>query len=167
MLMAAFTATYVIQAPVNTIQSFIEARSQQATTVQMPSLKHEKAFLKICNRLVMDMQAEAMKLTSEEASSIWKSIQKDMQPFSKMDKAIRNMVPIYVGEKELILIIKSLWLNINQLTQDIKLIAQLPEVDETTAAYADYFGDMLQNAIQDPSNTRVMGKKALLYLFED
>jgi hypothetical protein len=166
--MAAFTATYVIQAPVNTIQSFIEARTKQNICIQMPSnTKHIKAFLKSFNTLVIDMQAQAIQLSAEEAMIIWINIQQDIQNFSEIDKSIRNMIPVYSGEKDIILIIKSLWSNINQLAQDIKLIAHLPKIDEMAADYVDYFGNMIKNAIDDKSNTRVIGKKALLDLFEN
>lgn len=166
--MAAFTATYVIQAPVNTIQSFMEARQKQTISIQMsPNVKHIKAFLKSFNLLVLDMQAQSMQLTSEDAMIIWKSIQKDIQNFPEIDKSIRNMIPIYSGEKDILLIIKSLWSNINQLAQDIKLIAHLPKIDETAPEYIDYFGNMIQNAINDKSNVRIIGKKALLDLFEN
>jgi hypothetical protein len=166
--MAAFTATYVIQAPVNTIQSFIEARSKQTIRVQMsPNVKHIKAFLKSFNMLVLDMQAQCMQLTPEEAIIIWNSIQKDIQNFPEIDKAIRNMIPIYSGEKDVLLIIKSLWSNLNQLAQDIKLIAHLPKIDESAPEYINYFNNMIQTAMDDKSNVRIIGKKALLDLFEN
>ncbi len=166
--MAAFTATYVIQAPVNTIQSFIEARSKQTISIQIPSnIKHIKMFLKSFNMLVIDMQAQVMQLSSEESMIIWNSIQKDIQNFPEIDKSIRNMIPVYSGEKDILLIIKSLWSNINQLTQDIKLIAHLPKIDETATEYNDYFSNMIQNAIDDKSNVRIVGKKALFDLFEN
>jgi hypothetical protein len=74
---------------------------------------------------------------------------------------------VYLGKKDISLIIKSLCSNINPLTQDIKLIAHSRKIDETAPEYVNYFGNMMQNAINDKSNVRIIGKKALLDLFEN
>lgn len=165
--MPILSPQYVIQAPIDVVKSFVDAKTKTDIVVQIsPEIKEIKKLLSFFNHIIMEMKVEIMKIQQSEAVNILNQIKKELILLPELDRNIKNLIPTHTKEKEIMDLMRSLWYSILSLIDDLKIIANSEKIDEKAEDYNFFLSNMIAGSIQDKDNKRFVGRKKLLALLD-
>jgi hypothetical protein len=162
--MSLVTTQYVLQAPIDTVRSFVDAQATKFVVIEIaPKYKQMKQLISILQALVMEMKTDILQFTPEDAQKSLNWIQPALKSIPLLDRAMRQLVPIHAQEKEVIDKLRNLWVTWLSLITDLEMVAQV-QVDENALEYQVFLANIMAEAIQTPQNQRIMGRKQLFAL---
>ncbi|MEY4938178.1 MAG: hypothetical protein RIS64_4539 [Bacteroidota bacterium] len=164
--MSLVTTQYVLQAPIDTVRSFVDAQATKFVVIEIaPKYKQMKQLISILHELVMEMKMDLLQFTPEAAQKSLDLIQPALKSIPLLDRAMRQLVPIHPQEKEVIEKLRNLWVTWLSLITDLEMVAQV-QVDENAPEYQTFLAIIMAEAIQTPQNQRTIGRKQLFALFD-
>jgi hypothetical protein len=151
---------YVVQAPISLTQSMFN--KNMGNVGASPTID-KQIIIDLINRhnlLLIEAQSDTIKLTKEQAGKILIEIEPQLKIIAPLD---RVMTSIRGDGDELLISIKSMWSNVKELIDDIKMIAIAEEIDEKSKDYMDFIIKLSEECSQSP---RVHGEESLFKLFD-
>ncbi|MEN9612912.1 MAG: hypothetical protein RLZZ628_3726 [Bacteroidota bacterium] len=164
--MSLVTTQYVLQAPIDTVRSFVDAQATKFVVIEIaPKYKQMKQLISILHALVMEMKTDILQFTPEAAQKSLDLIQPALKSIPLLDRAMQQFVPIHPQEKEVIEKLRNLWVTWLSLIMDLEMVAQV-QVDENAPEYQTFLANIMAEAIQTPQNQRTIGRKQLFALLD-
>jgi hypothetical protein len=124
------------------------------------------------NKVLLQQQKGILDISKTDANAIYTAIQPLSAPFTALLDKIHSIETTTINKNERLVFseVKSIFVNLGVIFEDIETFAKSDEIDKNSADFQHFLVDMSYNIAQnDKTNAkdkRVFGKDALFALFD-